>query len=65
MPWDAKSFRRKHNKRLSAGKARKAARVANAILGESGDEGKAIRIANWMAKKGSRRKKRIGGKRYG
>jgi uncharacterized protein YdaT len=51
MPWDAKSFAARHNKRLSGDRAGKAARVASAILRETGDEGKAIRIANAQAKK--------------
>ena len=59
MPWDAKSFK-KHNKGLSEGQADQASHVANAIMEESGDEGKAIRIANWQAKK----KRRQGKKRH-
>ena len=51
MPWDANSFKSKHNKSLSAPKARKAAKVANAILRKTGDEGQAIRVANAQAKK--------------
>lgn len=51
MPWDSKSFKSKHNKKLSPAQARKTAKVANAILRETGDEGKAIRIANAQAKK--------------
>ena len=46
MPWTAASFKNKHNKSLSPAKAAKAAAVANAILKQSGDEAKAIRIAN-------------------
>lgn len=46
MPWTGASFRAKHNKGLSTGQADKAASVANAILRETGDDGKAIRIAN-------------------
>ena len=45
MPWDAKSFR-KHNRKLSGARAAKAASIANAVLAKTGDEGKAIRIAN-------------------
>lgn len=48
MPWTGKSFA-KHNKGLDKGQAKKAASVANAVLKDSGDEGKAIRIANWNA----------------
>lgn len=50
MPWDAKSFA-KHNRKLTGAKAGQAARVANAILAKTGDEGKAIRIANAQAKR--------------
>ena len=50
MPWTGKSFQ-KHNKGLSEGESAQASKVANAILDETGDEGKAIRIANWQAKK--------------
>lgn len=50
-PWDTNSFKKKHNKGLSPSKAKKAAEIANAILRESGDEGKAIRIANSKVKK--------------
>lgn len=50
MPWDAKSFAAKHNKKLQGTpKAAKAATVANAVLAKSGDEGKAIRIGNAVA----------------
>jgi len=52
MPWDAKGFKKKHNKKLSERQAREAARTANAVLKESGDEGKAIRIANWQVRRG-------------
>ena len=47
MPWTGKSFRSKHNKKLSIEQAREAAKVANAILHDTGDEEKAIRIANY------------------
>jgi uncharacterized protein YdaT len=46
MPWTGESFRSKHNKKLSAEQAREAAKIANAILRDTGDEAKAIRIAN-------------------
>lgn len=51
MPWTKKDVAR-HTKsvKTSAAKA-KWAKVANAIAKQSGDEGKAIRIANVMAKK--------------
>jgi hypothetical protein len=47
MPWTGESFRSKHNKKLSAEEAREAAKIANAILRDTGDEAKAIRIANY------------------
>ena len=50
MPWTANSFKKRHNTRLTPSKARKAAEIANAILEETGDEGKAIRIANSKVK---------------
>jgi len=54
MPWTGASFKSKHNKKLTSKQAETAARVANAILRQTGDEGKAIRIANSIP----RRKKR-------
>jgi len=54
MPWSVKSFKEKHNKKLSKVEAQVAADIANAILRETGDEGKAVRIANSKVK---RRKK--------
>jgi uncharacterized protein YdaT len=51
MPWDEKSFKTKHNKSLTPKKAGKAAKIANAILKKTGDEGKAIAIANAKVKK--------------
>lgn len=56
MPWNAKSFR-KYNKGLSGSQAGKAAKQANAVLRETGDEGLAIAVANKHAKK-SRAEKR-------
>ncbi len=53
MPWDAKSFR-KHNKKLSLEQAKVAAEIANGVLARTGDEGKAIRIANGSFKKGKK-----------
>ena len=51
MPWNSREFREKFNKRLSARQATTAAKTANAVLKKTGDEGKAIRIANAQAKK--------------
>ena len=45
MPWNGKSFK-KHNRKLSSSESTHAARIANAILKQSGDEGMAIATAN-------------------
>lgn len=50
MPWSGKSFH-KHNKKLSSEQSAKAAKQANAILKETGDEGMAIAVANKNAGK--------------
>ena len=50
MPWNASTFKSRHNHGLTGKQAGKAAEVANAILRKTGNEGKAIRIANAMAK---------------
>ena len=52
MPWTGKTFRSRHNKGLTPDQAWEAARVANAVLRDTGDEGKAIRIANAQANRG-------------
>jgi hypothetical protein len=48
-PWSARDVKR-HNKRCANRKVcrRKWPKIANAVLRDSGDEGKAIRIANWQ-----------------
>lgn len=46
MPWSAESFRSRHNKGLSDGQARRAARMANALLKRGVGEGVAIATAN-------------------
>ena len=51
MPWTGQELASRHNKSLGGSAASKAAATANAILQKTGDEGKAIRIANWQAKK--------------
>ena len=51
MPWTGASFKKKHNKKLSKAKAKKAAKQANAILRATGNEGLAIAVANKTAKK--------------
>lgn len=55
MPWDAKSFKSKHNRKLGKPAAKKAAKIANAILKRTGDEGLAIATANARAE-GKKRK---------
>jgi len=56
MPWTGESFRNKHNKKLSPVQAREAAKIANAILRDTGDEAKAIKIANYEVGKGKKKK---------
>ena len=51
MPWNAKEFAAKHNHKLSPKQAATAAKTANAVLKQSGDEGKAVRIGNYVAKR--------------
>lgn len=65
MPWDAKSFKSKHNKKLPPAAAKGAARQANAMLRAGVPEGEAIAIANkhadrkafGLAKLGAKKKK--------
>tara|TARA_Y100001980_G_C14523398_1_gene298807 strand:- start:353 stop:1096 length:744 start_codon:yes stop_codon:yes gene_type:complete len=51
-PWTAANVKR-HNKKCASKAAcrRKWPSIANAVLRDSGDEGKAIRIANWQTKR--------------
>jgi hypothetical protein len=49
MPWDQRSIT-KHNKSLHGEMAGHAARIANAVLRRSGDEGMALAVANKYAK---------------
>lgn len=46
MPWDADSFRRKHNKKLTGTAAKKAAEQATAMVREGVPENIAIATAN-------------------
>lgn len=55
MPWTPSSFKTKHNKSLTPSQAKEAAKIANAVLKETGDEAKAIRIANSKVKAKRRR----------
>jgi uncharacterized protein YdaT len=57
-PWTSSSFAKKHNKKLSKSQSKKAAKIANAILAETGDEGLAIATANKLAKKKPKKKKK-------
>ena len=52
MPWTAESFKAKHAKHLSDAQAAEAARIANAILKNGGDEGTAIATGIKHAKAG-------------
>ena len=45
MPWTSQQAK-KHKKGLSTAQSRKWSKIANSVLADSGDEGKAIRIAN-------------------
>ncbi len=51
MPWTADSYKKRHNKKLTKMQAQKASDISNAIFRETGDEGKAIRVANSRVKK--------------
>jgi len=50
MPWDKSTFK-KHNKSAVGAKGAKAAKIANAVLARTGDDAKAIKIANAAIKK--------------
>jgi uncharacterized protein YdaT len=51
MPWTMADAHLKNKKIKSKGAAKQWSTVANKVLAESGDEGKAIRIANAAANK--------------
>lgn len=51
MPWTPRSFAERHNKHLKGKGARMASKIADDVLAKTGDEGKAIRIANGVVKK--------------
>lgn len=51
MPWTAKSASGKTHKAKSPAAKRQWAATANAVLAKSGDDGKAIRIANAAVKR--------------
>jgi len=51
MPWKSSDAKRHTKKATTPRKKRQFAKVANKVLEESGDEGKAIRIANAAVKR--------------
>jgi len=55
-PWTSLSIK-KHNKKLSKTKAKKAAKIANAVLEETGNEGLALAVANKQVKSKKKKKK--------
>ena len=55
MPWTPSTFKKRHNKKLTTAQSRKAAKIADAVLRETGNEGKAIRIANAAVKRGRKK----------
>lgn len=58
MPWTGENFKSRHNKKLSASQAKKAAKIANGVLADGGTDASAIRIANAAVKKGKRNGKK-------
>lgn len=58
MPWGSgRDFAGKHNHKLKGRAADVAKATANAVLEKTGDEGKAIRIANAAGDKAMKKKK--------
>jgi hypothetical protein len=55
MPWQAKDAKAKTKKATSPKAKRQWAKVANKVLGDTGDEAKAVRIANAAVKKRRRK----------
>lgn len=49
MPWTAKTFRQRHNRKLSPVQAKKAAKIATGMVKAGVDEGMAIATANARA----------------
>ncbi len=56
MPWKAKDAAKHTKKATTPAKKEKFAKTANAVLKKTGDEGKAVRIANAAVKKGARKR---------
>ena len=50
MPWTGQEFREKHNKNLTPAKAKRAAKIATAMVRKGVPEGEAIATANAKAK---------------
>lgn len=57
MPWSARSATKHTHKAKSPKAKRQWSKVANKVLDETGDEGRAIRIANAAVAKRRRKKK--------
>ena len=55
MPFTARSFKARHNKKLGASGARKASKIANAMLKRGVPEGESIATANARAEGKPRR----------
>jgi hypothetical protein len=54
MPWTSSDAQRFTHKADTPGKRRQWAKVANRILRQTGDEKRAIRVANWIVGVGIR-----------
>lgn len=63
MPWTPSEASGKTRKANTPSKRSQWSRTANAVLRDSGDEGKAIRIANYAVKRGNRSDQRKDSKR--
>lgn len=61
MPWTSKDASR-HKKGLGKAQSHAWATIANKVLSDSGDEGKAIRIANSKAGRAGKRSSRKSGR---
>lgn len=57
MPWKSSSARRHTKKAHTPAQKRKWSAVANSVLKKTGDEGKAVRIANAAVKRKKRGKR--------
>jgi hypothetical protein len=59
MPWDLASGIKHTKKASTPAKKKQWASTANAVLKKSGDEGKAVRVANAAVKKHPSKKKKL------